>query len=89
MWMMGIANSYTLEASFAGSSLGGRSDTHFSTMDYEQMGKSFCQTLLDFYDDDPKKVFACFFVMFVLSDKIVGEVENENCRALDQGGVKR
>ncbi|CAH1973715.1 unnamed protein product [Acanthoscelides obtectus] len=55
MWMMGIANSYTMEASFAGSMLGNRADTHFSTLDFEQMGKSFCQTLLDFYDEDPKK----------------------------------
>lgn len=54
--MMGIANSYTLEATFAGSTLGNRADTHFNTQDYEQMGKSFCQTLLDYYDDDPKKV---------------------------------
>ncbi|XP_066142700.1 cytosolic carboxypeptidase 2-like isoform X2 [Euwallacea fornicatus] len=55
MWMMGIANSYTLEASFAGSMLGTRAETHFNTQDYEQMGKSFCQTLLDFYDEDPRK----------------------------------
>lgn len=56
MWMMGIANSYTLETSFAGSTLGARQDTHFTTQDYEQMGRSFCQTLLDFYDEDPRKV---------------------------------
>ncbi|KAF7274546.1 hypothetical protein GWI33_012803, partial [Rhynchophorus ferrugineus] len=55
MWMMGIANSYTMETSFAGSILGARTDSHFSTQDYEQMGKSFCQTLLDFYDEDPRK----------------------------------
>ncbi|KAK9891541.1 hypothetical protein WA026_015502 [Henosepilachna vigintioctopunctata] len=55
MWMMGITNSYTLEASFAGSSLGSRQSTHFSVQDYEQMGKSFCQTLLDFYDAEPRK----------------------------------
>lgn len=36
-----------------------------------------------------KKYLLEFFVMFDLSDKIVGEVENENCRALDQRGVKR
>jgi len=36
-----------------------------------------------------KKYLLAFFVMFDLSDKIVGEVENENCRALDQRGVKR
>uniref|UniRef100_A0A6P7FPX0 Cytosolic carboxypeptidase 2-like isoform X2 n=1 Tax=Diabrotica virgifera virgifera TaxID=50390 RepID=A0A6P7FPX0_DIAVI len=55
MWMMGIANSYTLETSLAGSTLGCRADTHFSIQDLEQMGKTFCQTLLDFYDEDPKK----------------------------------
>lgn len=56
MWMMGIANSYTMEASFGGSLLGARAETHFTTQDYEQMGRAFCQTLLDFYDDDPRKV---------------------------------
>ncbi|XP_048523203.1 cytosolic carboxypeptidase 2 isoform X1 [Dendroctonus ponderosae] len=55
MWMMGIACSYTMEASFAGSTLGAKTDTHFTTQDYEQMGRSFCQTLLDFYDEDPRK----------------------------------
>lgn len=55
MWMMGIANSYTMEASFGGSLLGTRSESHFSTQDYEQTGKAFCQTLLDFYDDGPFK----------------------------------
>ncbi|KAJ8944755.1 hypothetical protein NQ318_011662 [Aromia moschata] len=55
MWMMGIVNSYTLEASFCGSTLGNRADTHFSTQDYEQMGRSFSQTLLDYYDDNPRK----------------------------------
>lgn len=56
MWMMGIFNSYTMEASFAGSDLGPRADTHFSIADYEQMGRVFCQTLLDFYDETPNKV---------------------------------
>lgn len=56
MWMMGIANSFTMEASFGGSTLSTRVNTHFTTSDYEQMGKLFCQTLLDFYDDDPRKV---------------------------------
>lgn len=56
MWMMGIANSYTMEASFGGSTMGSRADTHFCPQDYEQMGRSFCQTLLDFYDEDPRKV---------------------------------
>lgn len=32
VWVLGVTNSYTLEASFAGSTLGGRAGTHFSTM---------------------------------------------------------
>jgi hypothetical protein len=32
VWVMGVTNSYTLEASFAGSTMGGRAGTHFSTM---------------------------------------------------------
>ncbi|XP_011501923.1 PREDICTED: cytosolic carboxypeptidase 2-like [Ceratosolen solmsi marchali] len=55
VWLMGIQNSYTLEASLGGSKLGSRSGTHFSTQDYEQTGKAFCETLLDFSDNDPIK----------------------------------
>ncbi|KAJ9596288.1 hypothetical protein L9F63_027089, partial [Diploptera punctata] len=55
VWMMGVANSYTMEASLVGSSLGGRTGTHFTTQDYEQMGRHFCETLLDFCDQDPSK----------------------------------
>lgn len=54
--MMGIGNSFTMEASFAGSKLSPKTNTHFCPQDYEQMGKAFCLTLLDFYDDDPRKV---------------------------------
>nr|XP_036218369.1 uncharacterized protein LOC106625653 isoform X6 [Bactrocera oleae] len=56
VWMLGITNSYTIEASFGGSSLGSRKGTHFSTADYEHMGKAFCETLLDYGDDTPNKV---------------------------------
>lgn len=31
VWMMGVTNSYTIEASFGGSTLGSRKGTHFST----------------------------------------------------------
>lgn len=56
VWLLGVTNSYTLEASFAGSTLGGRAGTHFSTQDYEQLGRAFCETLMDYYDDNPLKV---------------------------------
>ena len=56
VWMMGVANSYTMEASFGGSTLGSRTSTHFSAQDFENMGRAFCETLLDFCDQDPSKV---------------------------------
>lgn len=62
VWMMGVLNSYTMEASFAGSTLGSRGDTHFNIQDFESMGKAFCETLLDFCDEDPSKVL--FFKIY-------------------------
>lgn len=56
VWSMGVQNSYTMEASMGGTKIGSRSGTHFSTQDYEQIGKVFCETLLDFFDPDPIKV---------------------------------
>ncbi|XP_048511393.1 cytosolic carboxypeptidase 2-like isoform X2 [Athalia rosae] len=55
VWLMGVQNSYTMEASLSGSKIGSRAETHFSTQDYEQIGKAFCETLLDFSDEDPTK----------------------------------
>ncbi|XP_029166234.1 cytosolic carboxypeptidase 2 [Nylanderia fulva] len=55
VWSMGVQNSYTLEASMGGSKIGSRCGTHFSIQDYEQIGKAFCETLLDFSDQDPMK----------------------------------
>ncbi|XP_011558325.3 cytosolic carboxypeptidase 2 [Plutella xylostella] len=55
VWMLGVANSYTMEASFGGSELGSRVSTHFTVQDFESLGRTFCETLLDFYDEDPSK----------------------------------
>ncbi|XP_046145396.1 cytosolic carboxypeptidase 2-like [Osmia bicornis bicornis] len=55
MWSMGVQYSYTMEASMGGSQIGSRSGTHFCTQDYEQIGRVFCETLLDFFDPDPVK----------------------------------
>ncbi|VDP73230.1 unnamed protein product [Echinostoma caproni] len=56
MWREGIANSYTLEATFCGFGedplTGGY---HFNFLDYEKMGHQFCETLLDFCDPDEAK----------------------------------
>ncbi|XP_043915139.1 cytosolic carboxypeptidase 2-like [Protopterus annectens] len=59
MWRMGIPNSYTMESTFSGSSLGDRKGTHFSTRDLTFMGQHFCDTLLDFCDPDQSKVIQC------------------------------
>ncbi|KAF1314257.1 Metalloprotease family m14b, partial [Globisporangium splendens] len=47
---LGVINSYTLEASFCVPDFGPRKDTQFSTWDLEEMGKSWCQSLLIYFD---------------------------------------
>lgn len=56
VWMLGVTNSYTMEASFGGSTIGSRNLTHFSTADYEHIGRAFCETLMDYSDENPIKV---------------------------------
>lgn len=65
-----------MEASFGGSTLGGRCDTHFNTQDYEAMGRAFCETLLDFCDEDPSKVpwYSNSFTYFVIETVLAVEV---------------
>jgi hypothetical protein len=56
MWReMGIMNSYTMEATFCGSTLDQGNSYHFSTADLEAMGYHFCDTLLDYCDPDRTK----------------------------------
>ncbi|XP_021046657.1 cytosolic carboxypeptidase 3 [Mus pahari] len=59
MWKMGIRNSFTLEATFCGSTLGNKRGTHFSTKDLESMGYHFCDSLLDYCDPDRSKYYQC------------------------------
>ena len=54
-----IANSYTVEASFAGTTNGERRNCHFSPQEYEALGHHFCDTILEYFDPDQSKVFAC------------------------------
>ncbi|KAE8613341.1 hypothetical protein XENTR_v10007674 [Xenopus tropicalis] len=60
MWKMGIQNSYTLEATYCGSTLGPRCGTHFSTKDLESVGHHFCDTLL--YYCNPEQPKHCDFL---------------------------
>ncbi|XP_078419519.1 cytosolic carboxypeptidase 2-like [Cetorhinus maximus] len=55
MWRMGVTNSYTLEATFCGSTLGNSRDFHFNVNDLESVGFEFCDTLLDYCDPDQSK----------------------------------
>uniref|UniRef100_A0A2K5E8W6 AGBL carboxypeptidase 3 n=1 Tax=Aotus nancymaae TaxID=37293 RepID=A0A2K5E8W6_AOTNA len=59
MWKMGIRNSFTMEATFCGSTLGNKRGTHFSTKDLESMGYHFCDSLLDYCDPDWTKYYRC------------------------------
>ena len=56
MWReAGIQNSYTLEATFSGSTQGKLKCVQFSTGHLEEMGYHLCDTLLDYCDPDQTK----------------------------------
>ncbi|XP_076995084.1 cytosolic carboxypeptidase 3 isoform X10 [Tamandua tetradactyla] len=59
MWKMGIRNSFTMEATFCGSTLGNKRGTHFNAKDLESMGYHFCDSLLDYCDPDRTKYYQC------------------------------
>ncbi|XP_054997631.1 cytosolic carboxypeptidase 2 [Sorex araneus] len=59
MWRMGVLNSYTMEATFGGSTLGNKRDTHFTTEDLKSLGHLVCDTLLDLCDPDQTKFTQC------------------------------
>lgn len=80
MWNMGILNSYTMEATFCGSSLGKKKGFHFSAQDFESMGYDFCDTLLDYCDPDTSK---CANVLCDLEENLKKEI----IRKLEQKGI--
>ncbi|XP_051040214.1 cytosolic carboxypeptidase 2 isoform X3 [Phodopus roborovskii] len=59
MWRMGILNSYTMESTFGGSTLGSKRDTHFTVEDLKSLGYHVCDTILDFCDPDQTKYTQC------------------------------
>ncbi|XP_030845619.1 uncharacterized protein LOC582973 isoform X1 [Strongylocentrotus purpuratus] len=71
VWQMGIMNSYTMEASFCGSTSGDKRLTHFSTADFEAMGYHFCDSLLDYCDPDHSK---CNTILSGLEEKLRSEI---------------
>lgn len=66
MWRSGIRNSYTMEATFGGSTLGDRKGTHFTSGDLKLMGHHFCDTLLDYCDPDNTKFKVCLSELHTL-----------------------
>ncbi|XP_059190947.1 cytosolic carboxypeptidase 2 isoform X2 [Centropristis striata] len=73
MWRLGVKNSYTMEATFGGSTLGDRRGTHFTTRDLKSLGFYFCDTLLDYCDPDPTKTTYCLTELAALLRKEVTE----------------
>ncbi|KAL7868047.1 hypothetical protein SRHO_G00094310 [Serrasalmus rhombeus] len=59
LWRLGVLNSFTLEISFGGSTVGQRKGTHFNTWDLEILGTHFCDTLLDYCDPVRTKYNMC------------------------------
>lgn len=84
---MGVENSYTMEASFCGSSLGSRANTHLTVKDFEDIGQTFCETLLDYYNEGPRNV--SYYLLFsrrnMFAEKnscfIVGKNEIKNMQS--------
>lgn len=74
---LGVINSYTLEASFCGPDFGPRKDTQFSTWDLEEMGKSWCQSLLIYFDlvDEVKAADAQRDELLKSSSKLAASIE--------------
>ena len=50
-----VKNSFTMEASFCGSSMGKLASCYFRPCDLEEMGHQLCDTFLDYFDPDPYK----------------------------------
>jgi len=61
MWReFNLINSFTLEVSFMGPNKGANSGLHFNTTNLQNMGRLFCQTLVDYVKDQERvnRVFA-------------------------------
>ena len=64
---LGLANSYTMEASFCGADFGRRAERHFTVVQLEEMGHYFCDTILDYCDPDQTKVQNTLRELYALS----------------------
>uniref|UniRef100_A0A452TV56 Cytosolic carboxypeptidase 2 n=1 Tax=Ursus maritimus TaxID=29073 RepID=A0A452TV56_URSMA len=86
MWRMGILNSYTMESTFGGSTLGNKRDTHFTTEDLKSLGYHVCDTLLDFCDPDRTKFMQCLAELKELLREEIHKKFNELGQDMDLEG---
>ena len=56
-WGMGVEHSYTLEASFGGTTVSPH-QRHLTAEDYIQFGHAFCEALHEFLNKGPTKVMS-------------------------------
>ncbi|XP_062848518.1 cytosolic carboxypeptidase 2 isoform X2 [Trichomycterus rosablanca] len=83
MWRLGIKNSYTMESTFGGSTLGDRKGTHFSIRDLKSLGYHFCDTLLDFCDPDQTKTALCLTELGALLKQEIKQKLGKDVDSLD------
>ncbi|XP_072615058.1 cytosolic carboxypeptidase 2 isoform X11 [Vulpes vulpes] len=86
MWRMGILNSYTMESTFGGSTLGNKRDTHFTIEDLKSLGYHVCDTLLDFCDPDRTKFMQCLAELKELLKQEIHKKFNELGQDMDLEG---
>ncbi|KAG9333468.1 hypothetical protein JZ751_011537 [Albula glossodonta] len=80
MWKLGITNSYTMESTFGGSTLGNRKGTHFTVQDLKSLGYCLCDTLLDYCDPDQTKARQCLVELGAIRRK---EIQHKLGRDVD------
>ena len=78
---MGITNTYTLEASFCGADYGKYADFHFNTDLMQEVGYSFCETIIDFCDPDQVKVKDVLEQLEIMFPKNLDDESDEGSNA--------
>ncbi|KAK2964823.1 putative Cytosolic carboxypeptidase Nna1 [Blattamonas nauphoetae] len=64
-----IMNSFTMESSFAGSSVGRYADIHYTPAIWEEQGRDFCVSLLDYFSPDSQTAWNCIRELSVVQAK--------------------
>ncbi|KAH0514323.1 Cytosolic carboxypeptidase 2 [Microtus ochrogaster] len=83
---MGITNSYTMESTFGGSTLGSKRDTHFTIEDLKSLGYHVCDTILDFCDPDQTKYTQCLQELKELLQQEIHKKFNNSGQEMDLEG---